>query len=85
MILSFSVAVAWPKPSIDSLGDDISMLVTFWNTINADKKHLKSFVVSSSLDSVLETPERRTAFTGSSADKSYGDTQQVRGNCFSDS
>jgi len=70
----FSVPAGWPKPSIDALGEDITVLVNFWNTINADKKHLKSFVVSSSLDSVLETPERATAFTGGAADRSYGDT-----------
>ena len=73
----YSVQASWPKPSIDALGEDISVLVSFWNTLNADKKYLKSFTVSSSLDSVLEAPAERSSVYMS--DKTYGDTvtQQV--------
>ena len=62
---------------MDALGEDITVLVNFWNTLNSDKKYLKSFTVSSSLDSVLEAPAERSSVYLS--DKTYGDTvtQQV--------
>ena len=74
LVSHVSVSASWPRPSIDALGEDIAVLVSFWNTMLADKKHLKSFTVSSSLDSVLEAPERTSIYM--SSDKSYGDVAQ---------
>ena len=53
----------WPKPSIDPLGEDIKVLIQFWNALVVDKKHMESFTISNSLDSVLEAPDERGSGT----------------------
>lgn len=55
----FSVAPVWPKPSVETLGEDIKVLIQFWNALNVDKKFMKSFFITSSLDSVLESPDEK--------------------------
>jgi len=60
-----SVTPAWPKPCVKLLGEDVSIMIQFWNALNVDKRFLKSFIVTSSLDSLLdpvsEPQERMTS------------------------
>ena len=60
-VFVFSVAPAWSKPSIDTLGEDINVLIQFWNALMVDRKHMESFAISNSLDSVLETPDEHSS------------------------
>ena len=55
-------------------------MIQFWQALVVDKKHLKSFVISTSLDSVLEVPDESHMRTVSASDLSRGQidsTQQV--------
>lgn len=75
------MAPVWPKPSVETLGEDIKVLIQFWNALNVDKKFMKSFFITSSLDSVLESPdEKGSRLSAAVTDSTRTDAaSQVRG------
>ncbi|XP_047123411.1 phosphatidylinositol 4-kinase alpha isoform X2 [Hydra vulgaris] len=53
----FSFPSTWPKPKTEMLGRSITLLIDFWNALNADKRFIKSLnILSTSLDCVLNEP-----------------------------
>ena len=60
---------------MNTLAEDIRVLIQFWDKIKLDKKGLESFSISKSLDSVLETPNEHSSLPSVSDSSQYDNTR----------
>ena len=50
----FSRPPTWPVPDIDDIRKTLTCLIEFWNSIYVDKKNMRNFAISASLESLQE-------------------------------
>ena len=74
----FSRPPTWPVPDIDDIHKTLSCLIEFWHTLIVDKKHMRSFAISASLESVQEIQDSVSLNTPLYQYRLQPDTLQVR-------